>query len=116
MNELIKTQLVIKPLIFIIISLCMALFIIYFVSSNITFIKFPAFLGYIVIFGFLFRPVLKLILNLFLIKKWQNGGSPSCPTCSLPMKNRIARRGRYKGQHFWGCFSYPKCKGKRHIG
>ncbi len=29
-----------------------------------------------------------------------------CPLCGLPMKQRASNRGP-----FWGCSSYPKCKG-----
>ncbi|MGI9460849.1 MAG: RecQ family ATP-dependent DNA helicase [Pirellulales bacterium] len=35
---------------------------------------------------------------------------PSCPSCGVSMVKRVARNGRYRGQSFWGCKNYPKCK------
>jgi restriction system protein len=40
---------------------------------------------------------------------------PACPVCSLPMKRRVARKGRNAGSEFWGCADYPGCKGTRPI-
>lgn len=40
---------------------------------------------------------------------------PDCPNCGQPMVRRIARRGRNAGGQFWGCPSYPRCKGTRSI-
>jgi restriction system protein len=37
--------------------------------------------------------------------------APLCPRCESPMVLRIARRGTYAGQQFWGCSTYPKCQG-----
>src|SRR5690606_29019698 len=37
--------------------------------------------------------------------------TPACPKCGQAMVLRTARRGRNEGQHFWGCSSYPKCRG-----
>ncbi len=34
----------------------------------------------------------------------------TCPRCASPMVVRTAGRGRYEGQQFWGCSTYPKCK------
>src|SRR5688572_10060764 len=33
-----------------------------------------------------------------------------CPRCGSPMVIRTAGRGRYEGQRFWGCSTYPRCK------
>ncbi len=33
-----------------------------------------------------------------------------CPRCSSEMVLRTAGRGRYEGQQFWGCSTYPKCR------
>ena len=41
--------------------------------------------------------------------------SPTCPSCDAPMKSRKAQRGNKKGQVFWGCSNYPKCRGTRPI-
>lgn len=35
---------------------------------------------------------------------------PLCPKCGIPFKMRIAARGPNKGQRFYGCVNYPKCK------
>jgi hypothetical protein len=40
---------------------------------------------------------------------------PACPTCSKQMIQRTARKGPNAGQSFWGCPSYPTCKGTRQI-
>ena len=36
---------------------------------------------------------------------------PSCPRCGGPMVRRIAKQGSNTGKAFWGCSSYPKCRG-----
>jgi restriction system protein len=36
---------------------------------------------------------------------------PSCPECSSKMIPRTAKRGGSAGRSFWGCPSYPKCRG-----
>lgn len=42
-------------------------------------------------------------------------GTPSCPNCQSRMIKRLARRGRNRGNYFWGCSRYPSCKGTRPI-
>ena len=42
-------------------------------------------------------------------------GGASCPRCSQPMRQRLARKGRNAGSYFWGCSRYPSCKGTRPI-
>ncbi|MGY6217367.1 DUF2034 domain-containing protein [Methylolobus aquaticus] len=37
--------------------------------------------------------------------------SPACPRCGSPMILRTARRGDHAGESFWGCSTYPKCRG-----
>ena len=37
----------------------------------------------------------------------------SCPICGSAMTKRIAKRGSNKGNEFWGCMSFPKCRGVR---
>jgi restriction system protein len=39
--------------------------------------------------------------------------SPICPRCNAEMTMRVARHGSNAGKEFWGCVSYPKCKGTR---
>lgn len=36
---------------------------------------------------------------------------PSCPKCGSAMVRRTARSGAGAGQEFWGCSTYPKCRG-----
>jgi restriction system protein len=38
---------------------------------------------------------------------------PACPVCAKPMVLRTAKRGPNAGQDFWGCTSYPACRGTR---
>ncbi|WP_421228788.1 NERD domain-containing protein [Aeromonas enteropelogenes] len=38
---------------------------------------------------------------------------PTCPKCGNTMLLRTANRGENKGNQFWGCSNYPKCKGIR---
>lgn len=41
------------------------------------------------------------------------GEAPACPRCRSRMVRRIARRGARAGTPFWGCETYPKCRGTR---
>lgn len=36
---------------------------------------------------------------------------PRCPKCGARMKKRVARKGPFAGNEFWGCSNYPRCKG-----
>jgi len=38
---------------------------------------------------------------------------PACPLCGGLMALRTARKGARAGSQFWGCASYPECKGTR---
>lgn len=38
-----------------------------------------------------------------------------CPLCAKPMVRRTAKRGANAGNEFWGCTSYPTCRGTRAI-
>lgn len=44
-----------------------------------------------------------------------NGSSAilACPTCGAAMVRRTATRGTHAGSAFWGCGSYPRCRGTR---
>jgi restriction system protein len=42
-------------------------------------------------------------------------GRQSCPTCGAPMEQKLAQQGQFKGQPFWSCKTYPKCRGIVHI-
>lgn len=36
--------------------------------------------------------------------------SPVCPKCGGKLVKRVAIKGQYAGQNFWGCSNFPKCK------
>jgi hypothetical protein len=36
--------------------------------------------------------------------------TPPCPKCGTPMVLRTAKKGDQKGQEFWGCKNYPRCR------
>jgi restriction system protein len=36
---------------------------------------------------------------------------PTCPKCGSAMVIRLAKKGVNAGNEFWGCSTYPKCKG-----
>ena len=40
---------------------------------------------------------------------------PACPRCSGAMVKRVAKQGANTGKAFWGCSSYPQCRGVRAI-
>lgn len=35
---------------------------------------------------------------------------PKCPKCGSPLLPRVAKKGKYQGQKFWGCSQFPICK------
>jgi restriction system protein len=37
--------------------------------------------------------------------------APACPACGSAMVKREAKRGANAGNAFWGCTTYPKCRG-----
>jgi len=39
--------------------------------------------------------------------------APSCPVCNAAMVRRTARKGTNAGSEFWGCSTFPKCRGTR---
>jgi len=41
---------------------------------------------------------------------------PSCPVCGSGMVKRTAKQGANAGSQFWGCATYPKCRGSRAVG
>lgn len=40
---------------------------------------------------------------------------PPCPTCGSAMVLRTSQRGSLPGQRFWGCSTFPKCRGLRKL-
>ncbi len=127
MNSVIRNKLIIRPLAYAVAALILALVMIYFVPHQLSeaistmskskqSVQFPPAIAYALILVLMFRPLYLLASNLLLIRSWQKGETPSCPVCSYPMIQRVAKRGRYSGQRFWGCVGFPKCAGKIHIG
>ncbi|RDK06243.1 restriction endonuclease [Cupriavidus lacunae] len=41
------------------------------------------------------------------------GAAPGCPRCGGAMIQRIAKQGANAGKPFWGCATFPKCRGVR---
>lgn len=39
--------------------------------------------------------------------------APGCPRCGSAMIQRIAKQGAKAGKPFWGCATFPKCRGVR---
>lgn len=39
--------------------------------------------------------------------------APSCPRCGSAMVKRVARQGANEGKEFWGCATFPDCRGTR---
>lgn len=37
--------------------------------------------------------------------------SPCCPKCNSEMVVRVAKTGSNRGERFWGCPNYPRCRG-----
>ena len=37
--------------------------------------------------------------------------APACPACGMAMVRRMARRGPNAGGEFWGCSTFPTCRG-----
>lgn len=40
---------------------------------------------------------------------------PACPRCGGAMVQRLARQGANAGKAFWGCSTYPQCRGVRAV-
>ena len=40
---------------------------------------------------------------------------PSCPQCAARMVKRVARKGSHAGGEFWGCSTFPSCRGVRQL-
>lgn len=47
--------------------------------------------------------------------KARDAGSPACPACGQPMRQRSAKSGPKAGRAFWGCSGYPDCRGIREM-
>jgi transposase-like protein len=49
------------------------------------------------------------------LKEGKAGDTPVCPRCGSEMRLRTARRGKNAGSQFYGCSTYPRCKGTRNV-
>jgi restriction system protein len=45
----------------------------------------------------------------------QDPVAPACPKCGADMRKRIANIGAHAGKEFWGCSTFPNCKGTRPV-
>ncbi len=41
--------------------------------------------------------------------------APTCPKCGSQMVKKRAKKGESKGVEFWGCQSFPRCRGSRSL-
>lgn len=41
----------------------------------------------------------------------QKPPTPACPKCQSPMVRRVATQGTKQGKAFYGCSTFPKCRG-----
>lgn len=41
----------------------------------------------------------------------ETAAAPSCPKCSAPMVRREGKSGVLAGKAFWGCSTFPRCRG-----
>ncbi|ELV8627068.1 restriction endonuclease [Vibrio cidicii] len=41
--------------------------------------------------------------------------TPLCPSCHAPLVMRTAKRGQNKGNQFYGCSSYPRCRYTKNV-
>ena len=48
-------------------------------------------------------------------KRFDPASIKSCPRCGSSMVIRKAKRGLHKGNEFWGCTTYPRCKAIENI-
>lgn len=44
------------------------------------------------------------------VEEKQGGAVTLCPKCGIPMVLRTASQGNHKGQQFYGCPNYPRCR------
>lgn len=127
MESSVRKRLILRPVIIAAIMLVVALFIVWFIPHLLSKanslvgateqqVSFPPIFGLMVVLALTFKPLSLLASNLFLLRDWKAGRAPSCPACSYPMIQCLAKRGEYAGQKFWGCSLYPRCGGKIHIG
>lgn len=45
----------------------------------------------------------------------QKPAVPACPECGSPMRQRTASKGSNAGRDFWGCSTFPRCRGTRQL-
>ncbi len=72
---------------------------------------FPLTIKLLLIFSIAATPAIKLVGEIFNLTRLKAGKSPLCPLCASSMKIRTAKSGEHVGRKFWGCSTYPKCRG-----
>ena len=45
------------------------------------------------------------------LNDFEDTNSPFCPKCGSKMILRTEKKGKYIGQNFWGCTTFPHCNG-----
>ncbi|MBN2385560.1 MAG: DUF2726 domain-containing protein [Anaerolineales bacterium] len=62
-------------------------------------------------------PLLKASMNAPIKKSEPSSleAAPVCPKCGIPMVVRTAAQGAHKGEQFYGCPNYPRCRETRMI-
>ena len=71
----------------------------------------PWFAQLVIILLIMSKPIRSLITSVLNFKQTKSNKIVLCPKCSLPMVRRLAKKGQYAGEYFWGCQSYPTCHG-----
>ena len=49
------------------------------------------------------------------MREEKNQSIPLCPNCGSSMVKRTAKKGVNVGNQFWGCSTFPKCKGTQNL-
>lgn len=45
------------------------------------------------------------------VAKQKTSSNPACPRCGAQMVSREVKKGQKAGKKFWGCSTFPRCKG-----
>lgn len=53
------------------------------------------------------------VVNASLPSEIREDKGKNCPLCNAPMRKRVAKQGQHQGREFWGCTTFPKCRGTR---
>lgn len=81
------------------------------VKGSVEPIGFPWAIKLLLICSIAAKPTIKLVGEIFNLTRLNAGKPPLCPQCASSMKVRTAKSGEHAGKKFWGCSTYPKCRG-----